>query len=252
MLCLVLAPIAVATPSPDSPQGVTMQVRQEVDLGDLKSVTEGRQYFLPPQNFRMEGTTLLQVLDMKSKVIAVGNSKQVKMLVETPFGPQATVVDLARVQETVPDYVPASDYDPTAYQRMLAEIPGKKALPGQKLDGVEIKGYEFSVEGMKLSLPSNMQLGLAKPAKVRAWVNPADGILRKLEIENTQGNVFLLMLYTDVKTNVTIPPETFELTFPEGVTPADLTESILERASGGIGVGPDDREKEGIDKRGTE
>lgn len=228
LLCLALVAWPSSAIPEGRPKGITLHVVQEMNLGDLSSVTEGRQHFLPPQNFRLEGTTFLKVLGIKSKVVVVGNGTQVKQLVETPFGLQASTVDLAKVQKALPGYLPASDYDPAAYKKMLDEMPGKKSLPAEVLDGVRTEGYEFSAAGMSLPIPSNMALGLPAPAKVRAWVAPRDGIVRKLEIEDAQQNIIIRMLYTDVKTGVAIPPETFTLVFPDGVKPVDMTPFILK------------------------
>jgi len=231
-LCLAFTVTALAAAQPDRPKGITMRIIQEMNLGDLSCDTDCRAQFLPPQNFRIDGTMFLRAFEMKMKMTITGNGTEVRQLTETPFGPKAVVIDLAKVQGAIPGYSPASDYDPAAYKKMLDGMPDKRTLPPETLDGVKVEVYEFSPRGMKLPLPSNMQLGVPDPAKVRAWVNPTDGILRKLEIEDDQGTVFLRMLYQNVKTGVSIPAETFDMAFPEGVTPVDMTQIILNGVAG--------------------
>jgi len=223
---LLLAASAFAAPN-----GVTMQVTQELKLGDLATKTEARQFFQPPQSFRLEGTVTMAALGITSAMTVVSDGSQVKQLVQTPFGPQATVVDLARVQGALPGYTPSSDYNPLAYKTLIESLPDKKALAPETLDGAPADGYEFSAKGIKAPLPSTVLLGAAEPDKVRVWINPKDGIPRKMEVTDGTGAVILAMLYRDVKTGVEIPPETFRLDFPDGVTPTDVTEMLLKQAA---------------------
>ena len=75
--------------------------------------------------------------------------------------------------------------------------------------------------------PSTCRCSLPDPAKVRFWINPKDGIARKVELEDAQGRVFLRTRYTDVKTDAQVNPEVFELEFPKDVRPRDLTNVVI-------------------------
>ena len=229
--CVVLtAPAFGETAAPETQgKGITMQMVQEMTMGDFSTVMKGKQSFSPPDNFRLEGTTLIKAMGMESKMTTVGNSNSLKQLIQTPMGPQAITVDLAKIRKAIPQYAAAGDYDPSKYKKMLDQMPNKTRLPGATMDGVAVEGYEFIPDGANLPVPSNMQLGLAKPAKIRAWINPDDNILRKMEIEDAQGKVFLKMVFSDVKTGITFPLGTFDLKFPEGVAPMDMTAMVLQQ-----------------------
>ena len=232
LVMLVVASASFAENTATPPKGITMNVVQEMNLGDLSTITRARQHFLPPQNFRLEGTLQLKSLGINSKMVVVGDGKHIKQLTQTPFGPQASTVDLAKVQQVIPGYSPSSDYDPSAYKKMLDEMPDKTPLPDATLDGNRTKGYEFSATNIPLPLPSNLKLGLPKPDKVRAWINPNDGLVRKLEILDAKGALLIRMQYTDVKTNVVIDPKIFAFKFPNNVKPMDMTQAILGHVKG--------------------
>ena len=213
----------------EKPQGTTMRIRQEILLGDLSASTDYRARFLPPDNFRVEGTMRLKTMEMDIQSTIVGNGPLVKQLSVTPLGPRAVTVDLARIRKALPEahYAPSNTYDPSVYREMLQNAPGKKRLAPETLDGAETEGWELPLPEGRLSTPSNVALGLPDPAKIRLWVNSKDGIARKVELEDTRGQTFLKMAYTEVKTNAALPPGSFELTFPDGVTPVDITDMIL-------------------------
>jgi len=209
------------------PAGVTMRITQQIALGDLSTSTDYRASFLPPDGFRVEGTMQIAAMEMKMKMVIVGDAKQIRQITETPFGPQAFVVDLDPIRKAIPEYSPSSSYDPAAYKKMLDTVADKKSLPGLKLDGVQTKGYEFPLPGGRLSLPSNVPMGMPEPAGIRIWLYPKDGIARKIEMLDAQGNVFVTTIYTDVKTGVSISKKAFALKFPEGVTPLNITDMVL-------------------------
>ena len=211
----------------NSTRGMTMRITQEINLGDLSSTTDYRAKFLPPHNFRIEGTMHFTTMEMDLKMVIVGNRRQIRQLSETPLGPKAVVLDLERIWKAIPEYAPSRTFDPGAFTEMLEATRDKKTVPGLKLDGVATEGYEFELPAGRLSLSSNLSLGLPDPARVRIWVCPDDGIARKVEFEDANGAVFLKTLYTEVKTGVRMPEDVFDLTFPPGVPPMDVTEFIL-------------------------
>lgn len=230
-VCWVLgvAAAASALAGPAAPaKGVTMRIVQQTDMGQLSAETDCKAYFQPP-SFRIEGTMFLKAFKMKTDVTIVGNGKQVKQLVRSPMAVNAMVMDQAKIRKVMPGFSPANDWSPATYAKFIATMPDKKALPPEVLDGAKVEGYEYSAVGTKIPLPSNLRFNAPQPSKVRAWVNPADGILRKMEIEGANGTVFLRMQYKDVKTNVTIPPATFDLKFPQGAQPVDMTQMFLNQ-----------------------
>ncbi len=143
---------------------------------------------------------------------------------------KAFIVDLDRVRKELPwaDYSPAKTYDPSLYRDMLKDAKDKKALPPEELDGAPAESASsWRCPKGALSLPFNVSISFPDPAKVRFWINPKDGIARKVELEDAQGRVFLRTLYTDVKTDAQVNPDVFELEFPKDVTPRDLTNIVI-------------------------
>jgi len=206
-----------------------MRIEQETTLGDLSANGDFRASFLPPGKFRVEGTTRLKTMGMELKMTIVGDGPIVKQLSTTPAGLMAYTVDLDRVRKSAAgaDYSPAKTYDPAVYNEMVKSARDKKVLPPEKLDGAETEGYELPLPEGRLSLASNGPMFLPDPAKLRVWLNPKDGIARKVELEDAQGRTFLRMRYTEVKTGVQINPEVFDLQFPKDVVPRDITDLIL-------------------------
>ena len=224
---LLAGPRATAREDPlPAPQGITMRIAQEINLGDLSCTTDYRARFLAPR-FRIEGAMHLTEMEMTVKLVMVSDGKVVRQLSQTPLGAQAFTIDLARIRKVVPEYSPSNTYDPAAYQGLMESFPNRKSLPAEVMDGVQVKGCELPLERGRLSLPSNVPIGLPDPARLRLWVNPEDGIARKVELEDRDGRTFLRTYYTDVKTHVSLPPETFEFRFPEGAEPTDATDFIL-------------------------
>lgn len=232
--CLIIAlSFALCGPAgaaePAQPSGMTMRVQQEMVLGDLTCSTDYRAWFQPPNAFRVEGAMNLKTLEMTVKTTVAANGPIVKQLSEMPMGTKAMTIDLDRIRKALPeaDYAPSKTYDPSVYVDMLNEHPEKKALKGERLDGVETEGYEIELPGGRLSLPSNVSLGLPDPARVRVWVSPRDGVARKVELDDAKGVTFLKTLYTEVKKGVAIPADKFDLKFPDGVATQDITDLIL-------------------------
>jgi len=217
----------------EKPKGIVRDMAMELNMGQLSVSIEGKQSWLPPASFRLVGTVTYTRLGINGSMVAVSDGTVVKEYVETLLGPQATKVDLTRIQQKLPDYEPASDYDPMSYKSLLDQIPDKKILPATEMDGVRVAGYEFRALGLGGALiPQSLAiLPLPKPEKCRVWISPADGVLRKTEAEDAGGTVFFTMTYRNVRTGVDLPAETFTYEFPDGVTPTDITDLVLGEAS---------------------
>ena len=170
---------------------------------------------------------LLTEMEMTIQMVMVGDGKLVKQFSQTPLGAQGFTVDLRRIQKVIPEYSPADTYDPAAYKGMLDTLPDKKPLPAGRIDGVEVQGYEVNLEKGRLSLPSNVPIALPDPARMRLWINPRDGIARKVELDDDKGKTFLTTSYQDVRLNVPLSMSRFEFAFPGGMEPADATDIIL-------------------------
>ena len=155
------------------------------------------------------------------RISIAGNGQVVRQIERVGEKTTARTVDLDRIRKELPwaDYSPAKTYDPSVYSEMLKDAKEKKALPAEELDGAQAEGYELALAKGRLSLPFNVPYVLPDPAKVRFWINPKDGIARKVELEDAQGRVFLRMRYTEVKTGAQVKPEVFELQFPKDVMP---------------------------------
>jgi hypothetical protein len=233
LTCLLFAALhagfaAEAPPAPPA-TGITMRIQQDIALGDLSCTTDYRAQFLPPTNFRVEGAMRIKAMEMTLKNVIIGEGSLVKQLSDTPMGPKAYVVDLDRIRKALPeaDYSPSKTYDPAVYMDMVRNTPDKKSLPPEKLDGVETEGYELPLPEGRVSLKANVALALPDPVKARVWLNPKDGVARKVELEDAKGATFLRTLYTEVKTNTPIPATAFDMTFPQGVAPEDITDIVL-------------------------
>jgi hypothetical protein len=225
--------LAAAALSPalagDAPRGMTMRIHEEQLLGDYSATGDYRACFLPPDRFRVEGVKRVQTKQLDVQISIAGNGRIVRQIERVGETTKAHIVDLDRVRKELPwaDYSPAKTYDPSVYLGMLKDAKDKKALPAEELDGAPAEGFELALSQGRLSLPFNVSISFPDPAKVRFWINPKDGIARKVELEDAQGRVFLRTRYTDVKTDAQVNPELFELEFPKDVTPMDLTNIVI-------------------------
>ena len=202
----------------DAPRGMTMRIQQEYLLGSDSATGDYRACFLPPDRFRIEGIKRLKTMQSDVRISIAGDGRIVRQIEKVGETMTAHIVDLDRIRKELPwaDYSPAKTYDPSVYRDMLKDAKDKKALPAEDLDGAPAEGFELALPQGRLSLPFNVPMVLPDPAKVRFWINPKDGIARKVELEDAQGRVFLRTLYTDVKTDAPVNPEVFELEFPKG------------------------------------
>jgi len=213
----------------DAPCGMTMHIQQEYLLGSDSATGDYRACFLPPDRFRVEGIKRLKTMESDVRISIAGDGRIVRQIEKVGERTTAHTVDLDRIRQELPwaDYSPAKTYDPSVYRDMLKDAKDKKALPAEDLDGAPAVGFELALSQGRLSLPFNVPMVFPDPAKVRFWINPKDGIARKVELEDAQGRVFLKTLYTDVKNDAQVNPELFELEFPKGVTPGDLTNVVI-------------------------
>jgi hypothetical protein len=213
----------------DAPRGMTMHIQQEYLLGNDSATGDYRACFLPLDRFRVEGVKRLKTMQSDVRISIAGDGQIVRQIEKVGETTTAHVVDLDRVRKELPwaDYSPAKTYDPSVYRDMLKGAKDKKALPAEDLDGAPAEGFELALSEGRLSLPFNVPMVLPDPAKVRFWINPKDGIARKVELEDSQGRVFLRTRYTDVKTDAPVNPDVFELEFPKGVMPGDLTNVVI-------------------------
>ncbi len=225
--------LAAARPSPaladDAPRGLTMRIQQEYLLGSDIASGDYRACFLPPDRFRIEGVKRLKAMQSDVRISIAGDGRVVRQIEKVGDTTTGHIVDLDRIRKELPwaDYSPARTYDPSVYRDMLKKAKDKRALPAEDLDGAPADGFELALTEGRLSLPFNVPIVLPDPAKIRFWINPKDGIARKVELEDAQGRVFLRTRYTDVKTDAPVNPEVFELEFPKGVTPSDLTNVVI-------------------------
>jgi len=224
---------------PAAPEGVltgtTMRMTQEVDLGDLTYRGQFNVWCVAPRTFRVEGSMHFQTLDMTVRTTIVSKGHQLRQLSETPLGPRAVTLDLDRVREALPQYSPMRVYDPAAYKELLEAVPEKKGLGEKTMKGVRVEGYQVPVPKGLPGLPAGPSVGLPDPAVMRVWISPEDGVARKVELEDSQGRTFLKMTYAEVRRKVRIPAEKFDLEFPEGTVPTDVTDLILGAAAGAKG-----------------
>ena len=215
----------------DAPRGMTMRIQQDILLGTDSAAGDYRACFLSPDRFRVEGTKRLKTAksDVVAKESIAGDGAVVRQIEKVGDSTKAYVVDLDRVRKELPwaDYSSAKTYDPSVYAGILKDAKDRKVLPAEDLDGAPAEGYELALPNGRRSLPFNVPMVLPDPVKVRFWVNPKDGIARKVELEDAQGHVFLKTRYTDVKTDAQLRPETFELEFPKDVVPLDLTNIVI-------------------------
>jgi len=224
----------------DTPKGTTMDLVQEVKLGQLSVRIEAKQSFLPPASFRMEGTASYPELGMTNKTVVVSDGNVVKQYMETPMGPQAVTVDLKKVQEKIPAYKPSQEYDPMMYKTMLENAADKTPLGETEMDGAKVEGYELPAASIgAMPMPGSLGgLQVPQPEKYRVWVNPQDGLLRKMEVLDAAGTALLSMTFTNVKTGVEFPVGTFAYEFPDGATPADMTDMMLQVMGGQLAPAP--------------
>lgn len=209
-------------------KGITMRIRQEIRMGDMSAQTDYQARFVGGEGFRVEGRMRLSSMELDIDMTMVGDTNVVKHLSKTPYGPQAYVVNLAPIRVAFPEYAPSKTYDPRAYKELLDKTPDKKALPKTgEMDGVEVEGYEMTLAEGRLSMPANVSLALPDPAKARVWICTKDGIPRRIELDDRDGKTYLKMTYSDVKTDVALPADTLNFSFPANVKPADMTNMVL-------------------------
>ncbi|MGO8702854.1 MAG: LolA family protein [Candidatus Brocadiia bacterium] len=213
----------------EAPRGMTMRIHQDQVIGGGSATVDYRACFLPPDRFRVEGIKRPKGMDSDVKECIAGDGRIVRQIEIVGEATKTFIVDLDRVRKELPwaDYSPAKTYDPSLYRDMLKDAKDKKALPPEELDGAQAVGFELALSEGRLSLPFNVSISFPDPAKVRFWINPKDGIARKVELEDAEGRVFLRTLYTDVKTDAQVNPAVFEPAFPKDATPMDLTNIVI-------------------------
>jgi outer membrane lipoprotein-sorting protein len=225
---IAFAALPAAAPAEDL-TGTTMNIRQEMLMGDLSAESNLQAWFLDGGKFRVEGVMHYVQMEMDMQLTVVSDGKTVKQLSSMPMGVQAATMDLDRVAKAFPGtgYDPSTTYSPLAYRDMLKGMEDKTSLGKQEMDGVETEGWEVSLEDGRNSLPANVSLGLPNPSKLRIWLGVNDGIPRRVEMDNVEGVTFLKMSYSNIKQNVAIPSSNLELAWPEGVKPIDITDFVL-------------------------
>ena len=213
----------------DAPRGMTMRIQRDYLLGSDSASDDFRACFLPPDRFRIQGIKRLKQMQADVQISIASDGRVVRQLEKVGDKSTAHIVDLDRIRKELPwaDYSPAKTYDPSVYRDMLKGAKDKRSLPAEELDDAPAEGCELALSQGRQSLPFNVPIFLPDPAKVRFWINPKDGIARKVELEDAQGRVFMKTLYTDVKTDATVNPELFELEFPGDVTPGDITNLVI-------------------------
>jgi outer membrane lipoprotein-sorting protein len=209
--------------------GTTMRIQQELFLGDLSTQADFQACFVGVDQFRVEGVTRLKEMEMDIPTTVVSDGTTVRQLSTVAGAPQAVTVDLGRIRAALPelDYSPSKTYNPLAYSDLLKENREKVSLGKVEIDGVETEGWELPLDKGRNSLPSNVPLPLPDPAKLRIWLGARDGIARRVEMENGEGQVILRMSYSDIKQAVSLPKSVLELAWPQGVEPTDITEIVL-------------------------
>jgi hypothetical protein len=213
----------------EAPRGMTMRIQREYLLGSDSASDDFRACFLPPDRFRVQGIKHLKQMQSDVQISIASDGRVVRQLEKVGEKSTAHVADLDRIRKELPwaDYSPAKTYDPSVYRGLLKDAKDRKSLPAEELDGAPAEGFEVTLSQGRLPLPFNVPIFLPDPAKVRFWINPKDGIARKVELEDAQGRVFIKTLYTDVKADVPVNPELFELEFPKDVTPGDITNLVI-------------------------
>jgi outer membrane lipoprotein-sorting protein len=225
----LLAAWSLSAAAADEAAGLTMHIQREYLIGGDTASDDYRACFLPPDQFRIEGLKRMKSMQSDVHISIASDGRLVRQIEKVGEKVTAHVVDLDRVRKELPwaDYSPAKTYDPRVYHEMLKEAKDRNVLPAEELDGASAVGFELPLSQGRLSLPFNVPIVLPDPAKVRFWINPKDGIARKVELEDAQGRVFLRTLYTDVKTDAQVNPDIFELAFPKEVAPLDITNVVI-------------------------
>lgn len=230
--CIALA-TAWLTASPVDAQtatlkGMSARIQQEILLGDMSATTDYKARFVGDQGFRVEGRMRLNSMELDIEMTMVGDAKSVKHVSRTPYGVQAYIADLTPIRAAFPEYAPAKTYDPRAFRELLDKTPDKTPLPkGDKMDGVEVEGYEITLAEGRLSMPANVSVALPDPARARVWICLKDNMPRRIELDDRAGKTYLKMTYTDVRTDVDLPADTLTYAFPANVKPVDMTNMIL-------------------------
>ncbi len=224
---MLLGTASPATGAPVAATGITLRIQQQMEVGNLNAATDYRARFLGDRQFRVEGgMTFTRPKETQIRLTVAGDGLAVRQIEQTADGPRATVMDMARMRKAIPDYDPVLTYDPRAYRRLLAGERATK-LGEETLDGVEVAQYQADLPEGRLSLPANVPLGLPDPARVRVWTGVADGIARRVELEDSAGRTFLKVTFTEVRSGVPMGAADFSLKFPEKVTPRDITEMMI-------------------------
>jgi len=218
---------ARSTAAADNFSGITLRIRQQMEAGDRSAATDYQARFLGERQFRVEGKMIFsRPKKEQHTLISAGDGVAVRQFEQSPDGLRADIVYMERVRKAVPGYEPALTYDPRAYRGLLAD--GRAVKAGEEtLDGVAVTQYQADLPQGRLSLPANVPLGLPDPAKVRVWICAADGMARRVELEDRAGATFLKVTFSDVRSGVIMDPADFGLKFPEGVKPNDRTEMVI-------------------------
>lgn len=142
-----------------------------------------------------------------------------------PFFKLASKVDLATLKKEFPQ---AKDLveGQSKVESPVADVQKEdiKYLGIEELNGEKVYVFEGKISEERkqnMDLPYNV-------SKVKIWVGVNDGLQRKAEYYDQEGNLIFYQVLKDVKVNIDIPSDVFTFQEPEGINILDSTDQARE------------------------
>jgi outer membrane lipoprotein-sorting protein len=185
----------------------------------------GRVEAIPPDRFRIEGTSEANGQEVKMLIVMNGPqmwmemrdaaSDEVQQVVKMDLGamPGAPAESPSPTGSTSPDV--------TNVLSELSKTVAFESVRDETLDGEPCKVFEGK------SLEAD-----AGPETLRVWIGTSDGLVRRMQRADASGNVTEDLRVTNMETNPPLPLSRFEYTPPVGVPVMDMGEMLKQMMEG--------------------
>ncbi len=189
-----------------------------MEMMGQKMVSEGNLAFKEPDKMRMDMTTSVGAMKVKSTVISDGKTfwtyqPMMKMVMKMDIKKVAdeTGEDIAR-QQMSDISKPFEDYERDSIRYIGTE----------KLDETTTNVFEAAPKE-KIEFERMPFV----PAKMKLWIGADDGFIRKVVTLDEEGKEMMSMSFTNIQMNVEIADTQFEFKPPKGAQVMDMTESTI-------------------------
>ncbi len=213
----------------------SVKIEQSATLEGMEIAASYDAHFDPGTGrFRVEGAIRSFSDPVGYRLIVTSDGSMMKQLVISPSGATLCTYDLAKIQQSFPDFDPASAFSPLAYLRLLSpavtESPAKEIVHSERVLTCTIindgKTYMPTWHAVPLKLPDIHDITLSVAEK--------DGIPRHVQITGSNGENVMTIDYKEVKVEKEFADNLLEIaTLPGAVTidATPLLTTLLEQAA---------------------